>query len=158
MSVRRMAMLTGLLLLLMTACGGEAPDRARTGSQEPGEIVDTTHAPGEVRWEREWEDAFSRAEAEQKAVLVDFYADWCVWCKKLDTTTYRHAEVVSLLHSELVPLKVDVDDGGKVRARKWGVSGLPTILVIATDGRELGRIPGYLPPREFVSRVQRILS
>ena len=83
-------------------------------------------------------------------------ADWCVWCKTLDSTTYKDSAVVKLVGEKMVPLKVDVDHGGREAARRWGVSGLPTILILSPEGKELGRIPGYLKARDFLSEVRRI--
>ncbi len=147
-------MLAGTMGLGWTACsggGGTAPPPEET-AKEP---VVSAHAVEVISWESEWDAAVARAKKENKPILVDFYADWCVWCKTLDSTTYKDPAVARLLGEKMVPLKVDVDHGGRELARQWGVSGLPTILVLSPNGKELGRIPGYLPARDFMSEVQR---
>ena len=115
----------------------------------------SAHAGEALRWETSWDAAMERARKEKKPVVVDFYADWCVWCKTLDSTTYKDPAVVKYLTTEVVPLKIDVDHGGRELARRWRVSGLPTILIVSADGKELGRIPGYLPAKDFLAEVRR---
>ena len=91
-------------------------------------------------------------------MLVNFYADWCVWCKRLDSTTLRDAKVASVLQSEVVPLSLDVDHGGKELSSEYGVDGLPMIIMLDSAGKEIGRIPGYMPPDSFLERVEGFLQ
>jgi thioredoxin-related protein len=37
------------------------------------------------------------------------------------------------------------------------VDGLPTVLILDPNGREIGRIPGYMPPTGFLERVEGFL-
>ncbi len=147
-------MVTATVGLALPACsgGGGKVSASQESSREP---VVSAHAGEAISWESAWDAAMERAKKEKKPVLVDFYADWCVWCKTLDSTTYKDPAVAKLLAEKMVPLKVDVDHGGRELARRWGVSGLPTILVLSPDGKELGRIPGYLPAKDFISEVQK---
>ena len=102
--------------------------------------------------------ALERARAEGKPVLVNFYANWCVWCKRLESTTLRDAKVATVLREKVVPLSLDVDAGGKQLSTEYRVDGLPTIIVLDTGGREIGRIPGYVPPDSFLERVEGFLQ
>ncbi len=144
----------GALALGGLACSRGTEDVASGGEAGPAESAVSAHKAETVNWEKTWQKAVARAKKESKPILVDFYADWCVWCKTLDSTTYRDPAVVRMLDESMVPLKIDVDHGGRDLARKWGVSGLPTILVLGPDGKELGRIPGYLPAKDFLAEVR----
>ena len=138
----------------LTACGaGPADD----GSMTAIETV-STHETSRLDWEKSWESAFSRAKSEGKPVLVSFEAEWCVWCKKLDSTTYRDTAVMSLIADSLVPLNLDVDGAGEALSDEHGVESLPTVLVFSPSGEEVGRINGYLPPGQFVSAMREILQ
>lgn len=138
----------------LTACGAGPVD---DGSALSIETV-STHETTSLDWEKNWDSAFSRAKIEGKPVLVSFEAEWCVWCKKLDTTTYRDTTVMSLIGDSLVPLVLDVDGAGEALSEHYDVESLPTVLVFSPDGRERGRINGYLPPGRFVEVVKEILQ
>jgi thiol:disulfide interchange protein len=118
----------------------------------------TAHEPVELNWESDWQPAVQRAETENKVVLVDFYADWCLWCKKLETTTFNDSKVSSYLSGHVVPVKLDVEGDGEELSEKYEVDGLPTVVVMTADGTELGRIVGYMSPSSFLVRLEEILA
>ena len=140
---------------LMAAVG--ACSRPEPAPATPIETI-SNHATVEIAWENDMSSALERARAEGKPVLVNFYANWCVWCKRLESTTLRDAKVATVLREKVVPLSLDVDGGGKQLSAEYGVDGLPTIIVLDTGGREIGRIPGYVPPDSFLERVEGFLQ
>ena len=93
------------LAVLCLSCGSPEPEP--TAPDVPRVV--TSHRDVDVRWERDWDAAFSRARAEGKPVLVSFSAEWCVWCKHLDTITYRDARVAGVLAERVIPLTIDID-------------------------------------------------
>ena len=135
-----------------TACS-----RQEAISEAPIEAV-SNHGTVEITWERDMPSALERARTEGKPVLVNFYADWCVWCKRLESTTLRDAKVASVLQNRVVPLSLDVDRDGKELSNEYRVDGLPTIIVLDASGQEIGRIPGYMPPDSFLERVEKFLQ
>jgi len=150
----------GILLVAGVAAVSVSACRQR-GAVVKGDnaVVIASHGTANVSWQRTWDGAFKRAREEKKAVVVDFYADWCVWCRRLDSTTYRDPKVVDFLSRRVIPLKLNVDAGeGRKLAGKYHVDGLPTILVLSAEGKEIGRIPGYMPAAQFLGRVQQITA
>ena len=140
-------------LLIATGCGREAPPQ-----QVPGSEAISTHGTVTVDWEKDLPAALERAGSEGKPVLINFYADWCVWCKRLESTTLRDAQVMTLLRDQVVPLSLDVDREGKELSNSYQVDGLPTILVLDAKGREIGRIPGYIPPAGFLEQIESFIQ
>jgi thiol:disulfide interchange protein len=118
----------------------------------------TTHGAVEVDWEKTLPEALERAQSEGKPVLVNFYAEWCVWCKRLESTTLRDNQVKTVLRDRVVPVSLDVDGDGRELSNMYRVDGLPTILVLDGEGRELGRIPGYIAPSGFLELVEGFLQ
>ena len=141
-------------LIVTTACGNRGPEAVAPAVSE----VVTSHRAVDVQWERDWDTAFSRARAEGKPVLVTFSAEWCVWCKHLDTITYRDAKVARVLAEQVVPLTVDIDKTDRELLSRHRIDAPPTIVLLTGDGRELGRIPGYMPPTRFLKTIESFLG
>ncbi len=139
-------------VIAVTACSRQEP-----APTAPIEAV-ANHATVEIVWESDMPAALERARNEGKPVLVNFYADWCVWCKRLESTTLRDAKVASVLQNRVVPLSLDVESDGKELSDEYRVDGLPTIIVLDAGGKEIGRIPGYMPPDSFLERVEGFLQ
>ena len=147
--------LLGLICLVLCTAAGctgqETPDAAT-------QAVVSSHQGNDIQWAKTWDAALFRARSEEKVVLVTFYADWCIWCKKLEDTTLADSSVASFLAEKTVPIRLDVDGAGRELSDQYRVDGLPTVLVLKNDGTELGRIPGYLPPEGFLERIRSFVS
>ena len=50
-------------------------------------LAGPTPAKG-VQWEKNFDQAMELAAKHDMPVMVDFWADWCGWCHRLDRTTY----------------------------------------------------------------------
>ena len=105
-------------------------------------------AAGSIRWGKSFESALAQARRTHKLVMVDFYTDWCGWCKRLDKDVYTDKRVVAL-SSQFVPVKVNAEKEGASAARRYNVTGFPTILFVGESGQVVNRIGGYLPPDQF---------
>jgi thioredoxin-like negative regulator of GroEL len=103
-----------------------------------------------VRWESQWTVALKKARAARKPIMVDFWADWCGWCQRLDQTTYVDPEVVRLSR-DFIPVKVDTEGGSRQTAiaLKYEVTTLPTILFLSPAGNPVLRISTYQGPGQF---------
>ncbi len=91
-----------------------------------------------------WEEAFAKAEQENKHVFVDSYTDWCYWCKVMDKETFTDPEIAAYLNAEFVPIKVNMEkDFGIDVAMKFRVRSFPTLLYFNPQGQILEKKPGY---------------
>jgi thiol-disulfide isomerase/thioredoxin len=105
----------------------------------------------------DFEAAKATAEARGTLIMMDFYTDWCMWCRRLETDTFSDAAVRTELQG-LVPLRLDAEGNGEELAARYQVSSFPTIVFTDSDGDEVERIAGFLPPDKFADEVRRIRS
>ena len=106
--------------------------------------------------------AVAAAAAQNKPVMLDFYADWCISCKEMEKFTFSNPEVHQAL-ANAVLLKADVtanDDIDKALLKRFGLIGPPSILFFGTDGQERPpyRLVGFIKAKEFRSHVEQALS
>lgn len=106
-----------------------------------------------VVWRNGLDGAFAAAKAEHKPVLLDFRANWCVACVELEKKTWPKPEVQAMLE-KVVPVRMDMTDNtprNRALQKKFGVIGLPTVILLSPQGRELGRFVAYKSPGEVLS-------
>jgi thiol:disulfide interchange protein DsbD len=115
-----------------------------------------------VAWMPYSEALLEQARRDRKPVLIDIYADWCLPCVELDHVTFSHPSVVQALEP-VVTLRVDatsdVSSDDERLLERHNVFGVPTVLLFDPDGRERTdlRVTGFLEPREFLKRLEKIL-
>ncbi|HEY1794005.1 MAG TPA: thioredoxin family protein [Opitutaceae bacterium] len=89
--------------------------------------------------------ALARASRAHKRVLLDFGANWCIWCRRLHGTFGRNPGVSAELRRDYEVVMVDVNTrrGGKRNAAvnlRYGNPvrhGIPVLVVLGADGRQL---------------------
>jgi thiol:disulfide interchange protein len=110
-----------------------------------------------VPWERNLDAALERAGSENKLVMVDFYTDWCRWCRRLDQNTLGDANVLRAL-AHVVPVRLNAEKDGREVAARFRVDGYPTIVFLNASGAEVGRIPGYMEAGPFLEELEEIFK
>jgi hypothetical protein len=109
------------------------------------------HQP--VDWHPWSEEAFQKAQAEDKPILLDIGAVWCHWCHVMDRESYEDAEVARFINQHFIAVKVDRDERPDVDVRYQsainaitGQGGWPLTAFLAPDGRPY--FGGTYIPRE----------
>ncbi len=121
------------------------------------------HQP--VDWHEWGEEAFQKARAESKPILLDVGAVWCHWCHVIDRESYENPEIASIINQLYVPVKVDRDERPDVDSRYQaavgaisGQGGWPLTAFLTPDGKPF--FGGtYFPPDDAMGRpgFKRIL-
>lgn len=102
-----------------------------------------------INWVRDFDSALQQAKAEQKPILVDFYATWCGPCKMMDKKTFPDSKVLAEL-DHWIPVKIDVDKH-QALAEKYKIQGIPTTIAFDSKGEMVGMKVGFLSPEQLVS-------
>ncbi len=93
------------------------------------------------------------AVAGDKPILIDFYTDWCIWCKRLDSNVFSQPEVIEFFTNEAVLAKVDAEEDTAL-AQQYRISGYPTTVLVHADGTEIDRIVGYAEADEYLQTLR----
>ncbi|TLY47980.1 MAG: protein-disulfide reductase DsbD [Gammaproteobacteria bacterium] len=106
--------------------------------------------------------ALKQAKQQNKPVLLDFYANWCLSCKEIERVVFTAPQVKSLM-SHFILLRADVttnDDKDKALEHQYHVIAPPTFLFFAPNGQELtdARIVGQEESQTFASHLQQVLA
>lgn len=100
-----------------------------------------------------------QAAQSEQLVLLDFYADWCVDCIRMEKGTFADPEVGDDL-SGVIVLQADVtkrDKHAKALEKRFGIIGPPTIIFFDRQGQEIKdiRMIGYEDTAAFRKRIQQ---
>ncbi len=164
-----------LLTLLAMACGNTGTDSATAGADDPAtgtkgsDDATPTAADGTLTatatsarntTDIEWfgyDEGLSRAKNYGKKVFVNFYADWCRYCKQMDRTTFEDKRIIAYLNDNFVPVRINSDKKPK-RAAEFGVKGLPVSWFLTETGERIGNQPGYLPAETLLPLLRFIYT
>jgi thiol:disulfide interchange protein DsbD len=102
------------------------------------------------------------ASAAGKFVMLDFYADWCTYCKDYEKYVFTDAAVQQAL-ADVVLLQADVtanDDADQGLMKKVTVPAPPSILFFDRQGKEMKayRLVGYKDAPSFLAHVKKALQ
>ena len=114
------------------------------------------HSPAEL------DAQLMKAKQEQKIVMLDFYADWCISCKEMEVNTFTNPEVSKVL-KQFVLLQADVTANSldnQALLKRFGLYGPPGILIFNQQSEEQKeqRVIGYMPPQRFAERLKKATS
>ena len=100
------------------------------------------------------------ASAGGKAVMLDFYADWCVSCIEMEKLTFTEPAVKQVMDQMLL-LQADVtanDAEDKALLKRFSLFGPPGIIFFGRDGQEMldARVIGFKSSDIFLQRLQQV--
>ena len=92
-------------------------------------------------------------------MIIDFYADWCIPCKELDALTFSDQRIIEK-SKEFLNYKVDMtqtlsEETEQLRNR-FTIIGMPTILIIDSQGNEIERLTGFVTAEDFLEIINKV--
>ena len=132
-------------------------------------ILAQTAGAKDTRWFTDLAKAQAAAKKQHKLVLMDFNgSDWCPACKTLKKQVFSSPDFQAYARQNLVLVDVDfpenkpqpakIKKANEALAEKFGVDGFPTVVVLASDGKELEKKAGYegQSPKDFIAELEKL--
>lgn len=115
--------------------------------------IDTT-ASDSIKW-FSYQEGMVAGRIAKKKVFLHFYANWCVYCRKMAKETFQDPSVISYLNENYISIRVDFDKEGDI-VSQYGVRGLPSTWFLTQTGERIGNVPGYIPPQALLSMLKEV--
>lgn len=143
-SNRFIAVFVAALAAASPASGQNAPQR-----QDP--VAGTEK---KLKWFDSYQAGISAAKAQKRPVLIKFEAEWCGWCKKLDSEVFAQPQIIKALE-KYVCIRVDVDKQRNV-ALAYRVRSLPRIVIVNIHNEIVGDWLGYREAPAFSKLLREV--
>ncbi len=120
-------------------------------------------AANQIDWQSYSQKTIQTAKANNKPVMIDFYADWCIPCKELDQFTFSDSRVIEL-SKNFTMIKADLtkSQSPEVKAlqKKYEIKGVPTLVFLNRKGKEIEetRVVNYIKADQFLSIMKNVLK
>ncbi len=113
-----------------------------------------------IKWLK-YDEGVKLAAKTNKPMIIDFYTEWCGWCKKMDKTTYTDPQIIQYINKVFIPIKLNPElkeqyniAGGPTDARSvgrsFGVSSYPQTWFVEPNGKKIDKWPGFAPADKFL--------
>lgn len=127
----------------------------QTSMGEGGAVISN-----EISWRSYSPQAIELARQQNKPMMIDFYADWCIPCKELDKFTFTDPQVIEQSRN-FVMVKADLTQSGSPEVKQlkedYNIKGVPTLVFVDSNNREIPgtRVLGYVNADEFLGVMKR---
>lgn len=96
----------------------------------------------------------------KRPIILDFWAEWCEACKRLEKISFAQAEVVKESR-RFVMLKLEQTASHAESERlekKYGISGLPWVRFVDSNGQLLSKplIIGFVSPTDLLALMRKV--
>lgn len=117
-----------------------------------------------------FEEAVEEAERLDKKLIVDIYAPWCPWCRRLQREVYVDASIQEYLEEHFVLTRLDGENqSDSLRFREFtltpselaiglGAQGYPTTVFLDAEGEYITRLPGFSEAPSFLTVLSYVGS
>jgi len=125
-----------------------------TDETEPAIISTGNVLPAPMSWPT-FDEAVLTASQTGKPILIDIYAPWCGWCRKMQQDVYTDADLVAYVQNNFAYGRLNIDDpetlhtfqGYMLSSQELGYSlgaeGTPTTVFLKNDGTYIAKCAGY---------------
>ena len=143
---------------------------SRSSEQENATDESAAGAKAVVVW-HDFNEGLKLAREKKKPVVMDFYADWCGWCRKMEAEVFKDPSVAAKLANDYICIRLHTDRNYTETIRyknhvltkhefiaMLGVQGLPTVVFLDREGELITKIPGYINKSVFLPLLSYIMD
>ena len=106
-------------------------------------------------------DALAKAKSEDKPIFVEFYTDWCPYCKKFQRETIRNQKVAAMLAENFAYVRFNAEDSKKrvkfdgksysnvELTQAFGITSYPSLVFLDSKSHPITMLSGFVPPDQF---------
>jgi len=103
-------------------------------------------------------EALTLAGAENKLVMIFFWADWCTYCVKIRREVFSDPKIHEVFDRDFVAVSVDVEKDPENLARKYRARAMPTMLFLKPDQEVVGFLPGAVDQETFLKVLEYVVE
>ena len=152
--------ITVFFLLTSYSCA-----RDETGTQQAvgNELPSTRQSKGSGVKRFEFNDGLDKARTEKKPIFVEFYTDWCAYCRMFQRETIQDKSVAGMLSKNFVYVRLNAEDKKKrvkfdgkslsnfELTQFFGINAFPSLVFLDSSGQVITMLSGFMPARQFTS-------
>lgn len=158
-----------LLLSVSTMATYAAENKNSKTKTQTTTVKEPATNPKVIKW-LTWDEMVKLNEKTPKKIFVDFYTDWCGWCKVMDRNTFEDTIVAELMNKDFYCVKFNAERRDTITFlnKQWkhvpgGRNGYhelaayfmqnqlsyPTFTVLTHDYKLITPLKGYIAPPQF---------
>ncbi len=111
-------------------------------------------------WIYNYEEGMKKARAENKPVIIDFYADWCLPCKQIEAQIFKNQQFIDA-SNRFIKIKLDctqpANEGAIIKNQKYNSPYMPYIIFYDGKGNKSdAEVRGYTSLDEMLEIINKI--
>lgn len=115
-----------------------------------------------------FEEAVEKAQLEGKKIMIDVFAPWCGYCRRMHVETYADDQIQDYLSERFIATRVNADSSddtynlhgqtltGIELGYHLGARGFPTTVFLSDEAQYLAPLPGFVAGADFLKVLRYI--
>jgi len=109
----------------------------------------------DLNWMKDLDDAYDKAEVENKIVMVILVQQGCPACKYMEDIVLKDKDVIQIFNKNFIGVLLDIHHDSVPLELEHFVT--PTIYFLTSEEEILYKIDGYKNEKEFIDELDTVL-